>query len=226
MLYKFLLLPSDMKRNRKRFTSFSSVEAEKPDYFFRFFCLMCIKYIASLHSEKKHNVFCSVADPDSYVFVPPGSGSFYHPAKIVRKTLIPTVLTFYIWKTLVFSLSFCFWFYISLWIFSSLPFRVNFFVSYPLRFKSFVSFHWATVAVYDILLCLVQLSTPVSDVLAVPCLYALLLTDVLAIFRIHPVVGDQCYAVLGIRNTLLYSPYLVNIKYDYSSLQELRIIAS
>ncbi len=43
----------------------------------------------------------SVADPDSnpdpsdpYVFGPPGSGSgsLYHQAKIVRKTLIPTVL--------------------------------------------------------------------------------------------------------------------------------------
>ncbi len=46
----------------------------------------------------------SVGDPDPsdpYVFGPPGSGSFrqrygsgsfYHPAKIVRNTLIPTVL--------------------------------------------------------------------------------------------------------------------------------------
>jgi hypothetical protein len=36
----------------------------------------------------------SVADPDPYVFGPPGSGSgsFYHQAKIVEKTLIPTVL--------------------------------------------------------------------------------------------------------------------------------------
>jgi hypothetical protein len=34
----------------------------------------------------------SVADPDSEVFGPPGSRSFYHQAKIVRKTLIPTVL--------------------------------------------------------------------------------------------------------------------------------------
>jgi hypothetical protein len=47
----------------------------------------------------------SVADPDPYVFGPPGSGtgsisqsdgsgsvSFYHQAKIVRKTLIPTFL--------------------------------------------------------------------------------------------------------------------------------------
>ncbi len=45
----------------------------------------------------------SVADPDPHVFGPPGSGSgstsqrygagsFYHHAKIVRKTLIPTIL--------------------------------------------------------------------------------------------------------------------------------------
>jgi hypothetical protein len=53
----------------------------------------------------------SVADPDPHVFGPPGSGSisqrygsesgsFYHYAKIVRKTLIPTILqlffTFYL----------------------------------------------------------------------------------------------------------------------------------
>jgi hypothetical protein len=30
--------------------------------------------------------------PDPHVFGPPGSGSFYHHAKIVRKTLIPTIL--------------------------------------------------------------------------------------------------------------------------------------
>ncbi len=53
--------------------------------------------------------------PDQHVFGPPGSGfgsisqrygsgsgSFYHRAKIVRKTLIPTILwlflTFYLWK--------------------------------------------------------------------------------------------------------------------------------
>ncbi len=55
----------------------------------------------------------SVADPDPnpdpsdlYVFGPPGSGpgsgSFYHQAKIVRKTLNPTALwllfDFYLWK--------------------------------------------------------------------------------------------------------------------------------
>jgi hypothetical protein len=32
---------------------------------------------------------------DPYVFGPPGSGTFYHQAKIVRKTLIPTVLDFF-----------------------------------------------------------------------------------------------------------------------------------
>ncbi len=49
--------------------------------------------------------FCSVADPDPHVFGPPGSGftsqmdpdpersgSFYHDVKIVRKTLIPSIL--------------------------------------------------------------------------------------------------------------------------------------
>ncbi len=51
------------------------------------------------------SVSSSVADPDPCVFGPPGSGSirqrygsgfgsgsFYHQAKIVRKTLIPTVV--------------------------------------------------------------------------------------------------------------------------------------
>ncbi len=44
-------------------------------------------------------VTVSVADPDPnpdspdpYVFGPPGSGSSYHHAKILRKTLIPTIL--------------------------------------------------------------------------------------------------------------------------------------
>jgi hypothetical protein len=40
--------------------------------------------------------------PDPHVFGPPGSGSFYHHAKILRKTLIPSILwlfwTFYLWK--------------------------------------------------------------------------------------------------------------------------------
>jgi hypothetical protein len=40
--------------------------------------------------------------PDPHVFGPPGSGSFCHHAKIVRKTLIPTILrlflTFYLRK--------------------------------------------------------------------------------------------------------------------------------
>jgi hypothetical protein len=46
-------------------------------------------------------VNCSVADPDldpdpdlpdPHVFEPSGSGSFYRHAKIVRKTLVPTIL--------------------------------------------------------------------------------------------------------------------------------------
>ncbi len=43
-------------------------------------------------------IYCliiSVADPDPpnpHVFGPRGSGSLYHHAKIVRKTLIPTIL--------------------------------------------------------------------------------------------------------------------------------------
>ncbi len=35
----------------------------------------------------------SVADPDPYVFGLPNLGSFFHQAKIVGKTLIPTVLS-------------------------------------------------------------------------------------------------------------------------------------
>ncbi len=65
-----------------------------------------------LQFPKEKSIFvkktkCGVADPDPYVFGPPGSGStsistryrsgsdsgsFYHQAKIVRKTLIPSVL--------------------------------------------------------------------------------------------------------------------------------------
>jgi hypothetical protein len=37
-------------------------------------------------------VRCMDSDPDPHVFEPPGSGFFYHQAKIVRKTLIPSVL--------------------------------------------------------------------------------------------------------------------------------------
>ncbi len=55
------------------------------------------------HLEKKsvHWLETSDTDPDPYVFGPPGSGSvstrygsgsFYQQAKLVRKTLIPTVL--------------------------------------------------------------------------------------------------------------------------------------
>jgi hypothetical protein len=71
-------------------------------------------------SESLETVFCSVPDPnpdppDPHVFGPhgsgsisqrygsgsgSGSGSFYHHAKLVRKTLIPTILwlflTFYL----------------------------------------------------------------------------------------------------------------------------------
>jgi hypothetical protein len=50
------------------------------------------------NSAKCVIVFASVADPDPnpdppdpHVFWPPGSGSFYHHAKIVRKTLSPTI---------------------------------------------------------------------------------------------------------------------------------------
>jgi hypothetical protein len=53
---------------------------------------------------KQNSKKTSVADPDPYVFGPPGSGSisqsygsglgsFYHQAKIERKTLVPTVLS-------------------------------------------------------------------------------------------------------------------------------------
>jgi hypothetical protein len=60
--------------------------------------------IRSLHKRRAIEIrrwasffllYSSVADPDPqdpYVFGPPGSGSFYSQAKIVRKTLIPTVL--------------------------------------------------------------------------------------------------------------------------------------
>jgi hypothetical protein len=57
----------------------------------------------------KYYALCSVADPDPHVFGPPrsgstsqrygsGSGSFYHNAKTERKTLIPTILNFCLWK--------------------------------------------------------------------------------------------------------------------------------
>jgi hypothetical protein len=53
----------------------------------------------------------SVADPDPHVFGPPGSGSssqrygsgsgsFYHHAKIVRKTLIPSFFTLFDFSSL------------------------------------------------------------------------------------------------------------------------------
>jgi hypothetical protein len=49
---------------------------------------------SSLLQHKMTMIKSSVADPDPnpdpHVFGPPGSGSLYHQAKIVRKTLIPT----------------------------------------------------------------------------------------------------------------------------------------
>jgi hypothetical protein len=50
-------------------------------------------------SSKFTSVDSSVPDPnpdppDPHVFGPPGSGSFYQQAKIVRKPLIPTVCDF------------------------------------------------------------------------------------------------------------------------------------
>jgi hypothetical protein len=43
-------------------------------------------------TEDRLRLTGSVADPDPYVFGLPGSESFYPQAKVVRKTLIPTVL--------------------------------------------------------------------------------------------------------------------------------------
>ncbi len=65
----------------------------------------------NLKENIKATVTCEhsrVADPDPYVFGPPGSGpvsqrygsgSFYNQAKIVTKTLIPTVLKNYVTKS-------------------------------------------------------------------------------------------------------------------------------
>ena len=79
--------------------------------FLSFFPLILSEAILSL--IRIFSVYIGVADPDSsdpYVFGPPGSGSgpinqrygsgsgsFYHQAKIVRKTLIPTVLWLLFW---------------------------------------------------------------------------------------------------------------------------------
>ncbi len=84
-----------------------------------YFCLKIRFWIHNTEWDKKYNddlssqiishirKIISVADPDPdppdpHVFGPPGSGSFYHNAKIVRKTLIPTIwwlfLTFYLWN--------------------------------------------------------------------------------------------------------------------------------
>ncbi len=56
-------------------------------------------YRKMLQNVKIYLAYTSVADPDPHVFGPPVSGStslrygsFYHHAKIVRKTLIPTIL--------------------------------------------------------------------------------------------------------------------------------------
>ncbi len=75
-----------------------------------------ILLLESQYYNKNIGLVSSVADPnpdppDPHVFGPPGSGSisqrygsgsFYHHAKIVRKTLIPTILwlflNFYLWK--------------------------------------------------------------------------------------------------------------------------------
>ena len=80
-----------------------------------FFSLSQRVFVSLLWFKQRNigTVSISVADPDPqdpYVFLPPssisqryGSGSFYHQAKIVRKTLISSVffnflLTFYLWK--------------------------------------------------------------------------------------------------------------------------------
>jgi hypothetical protein len=51
--------------------------------------------IRSIHSGWSGSfrlLLSSVPDPDPHVFGLPGSGSFYHQAKIIKKTLLPTVL--------------------------------------------------------------------------------------------------------------------------------------
>ena len=82
-----------------------------PSYSYEDACgraFMAANIINGLGSINQVTVSSSVADPDPkgpYVFVPPGSASgsisqryrsgsesFYHHVKIVRKTLIPTVL--------------------------------------------------------------------------------------------------------------------------------------
>jgi hypothetical protein len=41
-----------------------------------------LTFFFCLQTEGYGNINISVADPDPYVFGPPGSGSFYHQAKI------------------------------------------------------------------------------------------------------------------------------------------------
>jgi hypothetical protein len=45
-----------------------------------------------LHNKKEKSSVPDPDPPDPHVFGPPGSGSFYHNAKIVRKTLNPSIL--------------------------------------------------------------------------------------------------------------------------------------
>jgi hypothetical protein len=56
-----------------------------------------VKYVVTFVCSTGHLLFyyfpvLRVADLDPYVFVHSGSGSFYHKAEIVRKSLILTVL--------------------------------------------------------------------------------------------------------------------------------------
>jgi hypothetical protein len=59
----------------------------------------CIQNLNQVHRSIRSGPKTSVTDPDPnpdppdpHVFGPPGSGSFYHHAKIVRKSLIPNIL--------------------------------------------------------------------------------------------------------------------------------------
>jgi hypothetical protein len=65
---------------------------------------MCLNLLYNLMEGLHYIARLSVADPDPHVFGPPGSGaisqtqrygsgsgSIYHQAKVVRKTLIPTI---------------------------------------------------------------------------------------------------------------------------------------
>jgi hypothetical protein len=74
-------------------------------YFSRPCCLVAVKWncVATIFLYKESSVLDPDPNPDPHVFGPPGSksgstsqrnesGSFYHEAKIVRKTLLPIVL--------------------------------------------------------------------------------------------------------------------------------------